>query len=182
MFQTSPRPSPPRRGRPPRSPARADHRARRRAGARHRCRARAGRRGRRRRGHRHLPPRRRSLPASEATVRHADTGLGSLTRTAGDVLAPDGTLLGSRELLHPHENEQPFTPLADPRDSAGHRARDAARVRLRARGGRRERGARRSALTARDRESSARGATGTPRTAAPRARVGRARTAPCRCG
>ena len=25
------------------------------------------------------------------------------------MLAPDGTILGSRVLAHPHENEQPFT-------------------------------------------------------------------------
>jgi len=25
------------------------------------------------------------------------------------VLAPDGTVLGTRELVHPHEHEQPFT-------------------------------------------------------------------------
>jgi len=28
---------------------------------------------------------------------------------AFEVLAPDGTVLGRRELLHPHETEQPFT-------------------------------------------------------------------------
>jgi len=28
---------------------------------------------------------------------------------AFEVLAPDGRLLGRRELLHPHETEQPFT-------------------------------------------------------------------------
>ena len=44
----------------------------------------------------------------EATVRHADTGWDHYANR-WDVLAPDGTLLGSRELLHPHENEQPFT-------------------------------------------------------------------------
>ena len=44
----------------------------------------------------------------EATVRHGDTGWDHYANR-WDVLAPDGTLLGSRELLHPHENEQPFT-------------------------------------------------------------------------
>ena len=44
----------------------------------------------------------------EATVRHADTGWDHYANR-WDVLAPDGALLGSRELLHPHEDEQPFT-------------------------------------------------------------------------
>jgi hypothetical protein len=44
----------------------------------------------------------------EATVRHADSGW---THYADrwEVLAPDGTVLASRELLHPHDDEQPFT-------------------------------------------------------------------------
>jgi hypothetical protein len=42
------------------------------------------------------------------TVRHADTGWDHYA-DAWDVLAPDGTVLGTRELLHPHETEQPFT-------------------------------------------------------------------------
>ncbi len=42
------------------------------------------------------------------TVRHADTGWDHYA-DAWEVLAPDGTLLGRRVLLHPHENEQPFT-------------------------------------------------------------------------
>ena len=44
----------------------------------------------------------------EATVRHDDIGWDHYANR-WDVLAPDGTLLGSRELFHPHENEQPFT-------------------------------------------------------------------------
>ena len=44
----------------------------------------------------------------DATVRHDDTGWDHYA-DRWDVLAPDGTLLGSRELAHPHENEQPFT-------------------------------------------------------------------------
>jgi len=44
----------------------------------------------------------------DATVRHADTGWDHYA-DRWDVLAPDGTRLGSRELAHPHENEQPFT-------------------------------------------------------------------------
>lgn len=43
-----------------------------------------------------------------ATVAHADTGWDHYANR-WDVLAPDGTLLGTRELAHPHVNEQPFT-------------------------------------------------------------------------
>ena len=43
-----------------------------------------------------------------ATVKHADAGWDHYANR-WDVLAPDGTVLGSRELLHPHDNEQPFT-------------------------------------------------------------------------
>jgi hypothetical protein len=42
------------------------------------------------------------------TVRHDDTGWDHYA-DRWDVLAPDGTVLGSRVLLHPHEHEQPFT-------------------------------------------------------------------------
>jgi len=42
------------------------------------------------------------------TVRHEDTGWEHYA-DKWDVLAPDGTLLGTRVLAHPHENEQPFT-------------------------------------------------------------------------
>lgn len=41
------------------------------------------------------------------TVRHADTGWDHYA-DAWQVLAPDGTVLATRELLHPHETEQPF--------------------------------------------------------------------------
>lgn len=44
----------------------------------------------------------------DVTVRHADTGWDHYANR-WDVLAPDGTVLGTRTLLHPHENEQPFT-------------------------------------------------------------------------
>lgn len=44
----------------------------------------------------------------DVTVRHADEGW-SHYANRWDVLAPDGTVLGTRTLLHPHENEQPFT-------------------------------------------------------------------------
>ena len=42
------------------------------------------------------------------TVAHGDTGWDHYA-DKWDVVAPDGTLLGTRVLLHPHETEQPFT-------------------------------------------------------------------------
>ncbi|MEM9434743.1 MAG: hypothetical protein AAGA12_12545 [Pseudomonadota bacterium] len=42
------------------------------------------------------------------TIRHGDTGWDHYA-DGWSVNAPDGTELGYRELLHPHENEQPFT-------------------------------------------------------------------------
>ena len=42
------------------------------------------------------------------SVAHADAGWDHYANK-WDVVAPDGTVLGTRELLHPHENEQPFT-------------------------------------------------------------------------
>jgi hypothetical protein len=44
----------------------------------------------------------------DVTVRHADSGWDHYA-DAWEVVAPDGTVLGTRTLLHPHENEQPFT-------------------------------------------------------------------------
>lgn len=44
----------------------------------------------------------------DVTVRHADTGWDHYA-DRWEVLAPDGAVLGTRELAHPHENEQPFT-------------------------------------------------------------------------
>lgn len=44
----------------------------------------------------------------DTSVLHADAGWDHYANR-WDVLAPDGTVLGSRELAHPHENEQPFT-------------------------------------------------------------------------
>ena len=44
----------------------------------------------------------------DATVEHADEGWDHYANR-WDVLGPDGEVLGVRELLHPHENEQPFT-------------------------------------------------------------------------
>lgn len=44
----------------------------------------------------------------EVTVRHDDEGWGHYANR-WDVIGPDGTVLGTRVLVHPHENEQPFT-------------------------------------------------------------------------
>lgn len=42
------------------------------------------------------------------TVKHEDTGWDHYA-DKWDVVAPDGTVLGTRTLYHPHVNEQPFT-------------------------------------------------------------------------
>jgi len=44
----------------------------------------------------------------DVTVAHADEGWDHYA-DKWEVLAPDGRLLGTRVLLHPHETEQPFT-------------------------------------------------------------------------
>jgi len=44
----------------------------------------------------------------DVTVKSVDKG-SSYYADAIEVLAPDGKLLARRELLHPHEDEQPFT-------------------------------------------------------------------------
>ena len=44
----------------------------------------------------------------DVTLRHADTGWEHYA-DGWEVLAPDGTSLGMRVLVHPHVNEQPFT-------------------------------------------------------------------------
>lgn len=44
----------------------------------------------------------------DVTVRHADEGWEHYA-DAWEVLAPDGTVLGTRKLYHPHVEEQPFT-------------------------------------------------------------------------
>lgn len=44
----------------------------------------------------------------DVTVAHGDTGWDHYA-DGWRVYAPDGTELGYRELVHPHENEQPFT-------------------------------------------------------------------------
>lgn len=55
----------------------------------------------------------------DVTVRHADEGWQHYA-DKWDVLSPDGRVLGTRILLHPHETEQPFTrSLAGLRIPAG---------------------------------------------------------------
>ena len=44
----------------------------------------------------------------DVTVKHGDTGWDHYANR-WDVLAPDGTVLGTRTLLHPQETEQAFT-------------------------------------------------------------------------
>ncbi len=44
----------------------------------------------------------------DVTLLHSDTGWDHYA-DAWEVLAPDGTSLGVRDLAHPHETEQPFT-------------------------------------------------------------------------
>lgn len=44
----------------------------------------------------------------DVTLRHADEGWDHYA-DAWEVLSPDGTVLGTRTLLHPHVDEQPFT-------------------------------------------------------------------------
>jgi hypothetical protein len=44
----------------------------------------------------------------DVTVRHGDEGWKHYA-DGWDVVAPDGSVLGTRELAHPHKNEQPFT-------------------------------------------------------------------------
>lgn len=44
----------------------------------------------------------------DVTLRHPDTGWDHYA-DGWEILAPDGSRLGHRELLHPHVSEQPFT-------------------------------------------------------------------------
>lgn len=44
----------------------------------------------------------------DVTVRHADAGWKHYANK-WEVIGPDGKILGTRVLYHPHENEQPFT-------------------------------------------------------------------------
>ncbi len=48
----------------------------------------------------------------DVTVRSNDTGWDYYAERF-EVVAPDGTVLGTRVLLHPHETEQPFTRELD---------------------------------------------------------------------
>lgn len=48
----------------------------------------------------------------DVTVAHGDTGWEHYA-DRWDVVAPDGTVLASRVLLHPHVDEQPFTRSLD---------------------------------------------------------------------
>ncbi|MCB1833621.1 MAG: hypothetical protein KDH19_09315 [Geminicoccaceae bacterium] len=48
----------------------------------------------------------------DVTVRHADAGWDHYA-DKWQVVAPDGTVLGERILLHPHDDEQPFTRSQD---------------------------------------------------------------------
>lgn len=65
----------------------------------------------------------------DATVAHADTGWTHYA-DAWEVLAPDGGVLATRTLVHPHEAEQPFTRslggvfVPDGMDEVRLRARD----------------------------------------------------------
>jgi hypothetical protein len=49
-----------------------------------------------------------SICRFDVTVRHDDEGWEHYANR-WEVLSPDGELLATRELTHPHENEQPFT-------------------------------------------------------------------------
>lgn len=44
----------------------------------------------------------------DVTVRHADTGRDHYA-DRWEIVGPDGTVLATRVLAHPHETEQPFT-------------------------------------------------------------------------
>ena len=44
----------------------------------------------------------------DVTVRHADAGWDHYA-DRWEVMSPDGAVLATRVLLHPHDNEQPFT-------------------------------------------------------------------------
>jgi hypothetical protein len=65
----------------------------------------------------------------DVTLRHADTGWDHYA-DGWEVLAPDGSSLGLRVLVHPHVNEQPFTrslgsvEISDEITSVTIRARD----------------------------------------------------------
>lgn len=66
---------------------------------------------------------------ASVTVKHADEGWDHYA-DAWEILAPDGTVLATRTLAHPHVNEQPFTrslggiKIPDDIDAIRIRARD----------------------------------------------------------
>ena len=49
-----------------------------------------------------------SICRFDVSVKHGDEGWDHYAN-GWEVLSPDGKVLGVRELLHPHEDEQPFT-------------------------------------------------------------------------
>jgi hypothetical protein len=53
-----------------------------------------------------------SICRFDVTVRHNDEGWEHYANK-WEVLSPDGEILATRELTHPHENEQPFTRSLD---------------------------------------------------------------------
>lgn len=53
-----------------------------------------------------------SICRFDVTVRHDDEGWEHFANR-WEVLSPDGEILATRELLHPHDNEQPFTRSLD---------------------------------------------------------------------
>ena len=46
----------------------------------------------------------------DVTLQHADTGWDHYANR-WEIVAPDGTVLGTRTLYHPHVDEQPFTRI-----------------------------------------------------------------------
>jgi hypothetical protein len=59
-----------------------------------------------------ISPQGAGIYAFDVTVRSDDTGWEKYA-DRWEVVAPDGTVLGTRVLAHPHEDEQPFTRSLD---------------------------------------------------------------------
>ena len=55
----------------------------------------------------------------DVTVRHADTGWEHYA-DAWRVVGPDGVVYGTRVLVHPHVNEQPFIPTCTDQNPCAH--------------------------------------------------------------
>lgn len=53
-----------------------------------------------------------SICRFDVTVRHDDEGWEHYANQ-WEVLSPDGEILATRKLMHPHDNEQPFTRSLD---------------------------------------------------------------------